>query len=204
MGRDYQNVQVSIGTELEPVVAGVADIGTSFPPQVEVHLAHGLHEVFDFSRFFDPYLLSALCTTRSFIAAHPEIHQAVISAFEQACQYAYAFPEEAVAIARREFPDEDPAVIAAATRRCIRRFFVPQHAYVDGEAWRKSQILNKFVGTLTRYHDLIEAVNNEAALHAYRSFGSLRTVWDRPRPPGPHIKAAPSGATGTEAVETVR
>jgi hypothetical protein len=58
---------------------------------------------------------------------------------------------------------------------------VPQHAYVDGEAWRKSQILNKFVGTLTRYHDLTECVDNEAALHAYRGFGLLRDVWAGPR-----------------------
>jgi AbrB family looped-hinge helix DNA binding protein len=182
MGRDYQNKQVTIGTELKAVLKGEADIGTSFPPQVEVALAEGLHEVFDFSRFFGPFALSALCTTRSWIAAHPHLHQAVINAFEKACQYAYAFPDQAIAVACREFSEEDPDVIAAATRRCLQRLFIPQHAYMDAEAWRKSQILNKFVGTIARVYDITECVNNEAALHAYRTLGWLKARWDAPRP----------------------
>jgi ABC-type nitrate/sulfonate/bicarbonate transport system substrate-binding protein len=199
MGRDYQNVQVPIGTELEPVLTGSAHIGTSFPPQVDLGLAHGLHEVFDFSLVFGPFSLSTLCATRSTVAASHRTHQAVINALEKACQYAYAFPAEAARIAVSEFPDQEPEVIEAATHRCLQRFFVPQHAYVDGEAWRKSQILNKFVGTIGRYYALEECVNNEAALHALRTLGWLRERWGAPRPIVACVAAGtevPAGSTG--------
>lgn len=182
MGRDYQNREVPIGTELGPVLAGEADICLLFPLQLEQGLAAGLHEVFDFSHFSVPFALSTLCTTRAAVMRRPRTHQAVINALEKACQYAYAFPEEAVAVAQHEFPNEDPEIISAATQRCLRRLFVPQHAYVDAEAWRKSQILNRFVGTIDRVHDLLECVNNEAAWNAYRRLGHLRALWQGPRP----------------------
>lgn len=184
MGRVYRNLQVPIGTEMEPVISGTSDIGTSFPPAADVALAEGLHEVFDFSRFFGPFALSALCTRRSFIQKNPELHQAVINAFEKACQFAYAFPEEAIEIAIEEFPGEDPAVIRQSARRCLRRGFVPQHIYVDSEAWRESQTVHKFIGNLEAFHDRSETVNNEAALHAYRMLGQLSLHWHGPGPVG--------------------
>lgn len=194
MGEHYQNLQVPIGTEMRPVLAGQADIGTAFPPAADIALSQGLHEIFDFSRFFGPFLLSALCTRRTFLHAYPETHQAVINALEKACQYAYAYPEEAIKIAQWEFPGEDPEVIAAATYRSVLRHFVPEHVYVDAEAWRENQILHKFVETLDRYHEPVELVDNEASLHAYRALGHLRLQWCDPRPIIKRVATAKSSA----------
>jgi hypothetical protein len=86
MGRDSQNKQVTTGAASGSVLSGEADIGTSLHPQVEVALARGLHEAFDYLRFFGPFALSGLCTTRSTIPRHARRHQALINAFEKACQ----------------------------------------------------------------------------------------------------------------------
>ena len=86
MGRDSRNKPVTIGAASGSALSGEADIGTSFHPQVEVALARGLHEAFDVSRFFGPFALSGLCTTHSTIPRHTHRHQAVINAFEKACQ----------------------------------------------------------------------------------------------------------------------
>jgi hypothetical protein len=86
MGRDSQNKQVTIGAASGSALSGEADIGTSFHLQVEVALARGLHEAFDFSRFCGPFALSGLCTSRSTIPRHARRHQAVINAVEKACQ----------------------------------------------------------------------------------------------------------------------
>ena len=86
MGRHSRNKQVTIGATSGSALSGEADIGTSFHLQVEVALARGLHEAFDFSRFCGPFALSGLCTTRSTIPRHVRRHQAVIYAFEKACQ----------------------------------------------------------------------------------------------------------------------
>jgi hypothetical protein len=76
MGRDYQNKQVPIGSASSSVLSGEAVIA----------LARGLHESFDFSCFFGPFALSGLCTTRCTIPRHARRHQALINAFEKACQ----------------------------------------------------------------------------------------------------------------------
>jgi AbrB family looped-hinge helix DNA binding protein len=178
----YRNLQVPIGTEHLPVLDGRADICLTFPPQAEIGIAEGLHEVFDFSRFFGPYLLSALATRRGVIRANPKVHEAVLFALEKACQYAHAFPEEVVRIAQREFPHIDPHVAAQAARRCLRRDFLPAHVAVDAEAWRQNSVLNTFVETTRQYRSIGEAVDNQAAFHAYRTLGNLRTTWDEPRP----------------------
>jgi hypothetical protein len=84
MGRDSRNKPVTIGAASGSALSGEADIGTSFHLQVEVALARGLHEAFDFSRFCGPFALSGLCTTRSTIPRHARRHQALINAFEKA------------------------------------------------------------------------------------------------------------------------
>lgn len=177
----YRNLQVPIGTEADPVVARQADLCLAFPPQADAAMARGLHEVFDFSRFFGPYLLSALTTRRGTVQARPAEHEAVVTALEKACQYAHAFPAEAVRVAQREFPDVDADVIEQATLRCLRRDFLPRHLAVDAEAWQENGVLNKFVGTLRQYRPMSELVDNETARHVYRALGNLQLHWDGPR-----------------------
>ncbi|MDQ6773985.1 MAG: AbrB/MazE/SpoVT family DNA-binding domain-containing protein [Candidatus Dormibacteraeota bacterium] len=189
MGADYRHLEVPIGTEMEAVLAGRGDIATAFPPDADVAIERGLTELFDFSHFFGPYVLSALCTRRSVFRPLLGRHEALITALEQAVQYAYAFPAEAVRIARREFPDIDPVLIGEATMRCLRRQYVPEHVFVGGEAWRASQILNKFVGTLREYHEPLEVVDNEAALRAYRALGHMALAWDGPRATASDVEA---------------
>jgi AbrB family looped-hinge helix DNA binding protein len=177
----YRNLQVPIGTEAEPVHAGQADLCLAFPPQADAALADGLHEVFDFSRFFGPYLLSALTTRRGTVQSRPAAHEAVVAALEKACQYAHAFPREAVRVARQEFPDVEAGVIEQATLRCLRRNFLPRRLAVDAEAWQENGVLNKFVGTLRQYRPMSELVDNETARHVYRALGNLQLHWDGPR-----------------------
>lgn len=177
----HRVLQVPIGTEPEPVLAGKADLCLAFPPQADIAVSAGLHEIFDFSRFFGPYLLSALATRRATVQADPERHDAVVSALEKACQYAHAFPDEAVRVAQREFPGLDAEAVDRATRRCLLRNFLPRHVAVDGEAWQENGVLNKFVGTIGQYQPMTELVDNEAALRAYRLLGNLQMVWPEPR-----------------------
>jgi NitT/TauT family transport system substrate-binding protein len=86
MGRDSRNKPFTVGAASGSALSGEAYIGTSFHPQVEVALARGLHEASDFARFFGPFALSGLCTTRSTSPRHARRHQAVINAFEKTRQ----------------------------------------------------------------------------------------------------------------------
>lgn len=176
----YKNVQVPIGSEMASVFAGNTDIGISYPPVVEQAEAQGLNIVFSFTAASRPYLFSSLNTTQDFIEKNPETHQKVMNAFEKAGQYIYAFPDQAVEIGIREFPDLDPAIVSKAVERMISELAYPQHVYADFYAFNSNQGMHEFIGTIDKAATMEEGVDNEAALNSYRSLGLIS--WDGPRP----------------------
>lgn len=176
----YTNVQVPIGSEMGAVYADQADIGMSYPPVVELAEAKGLHIVFSITEATRPHLFSSLNTTRDFIEKNPDVNQRVMNAFEKASQYIYAFPEEAVKIGMKEFPDLPPEVVRKAVERMIAELAYPEHAYAEYNAWMSDQNLHKFVGTIKEVPGVADGLDNTAALAAYRKFGRIH--WDGPRP----------------------
>lgn len=178
--KTFTNLQVPIGSEMAAVFAGQADIGLSYPPVVEQAEAKGLHVVYSFTAASRPYLFSSLNTTREFIAKNAASHQAVMNAFERASQYIYAYPEEAVKIGLRQFPDLDPKIVRKAIERMIGDLSYPEHAYADHAAYVANQRQHAFVGTVKKAATPDEGIDNAAALAAYRKFG--RIAWSGARP----------------------
>lgn len=176
----YANVQVPIGSEMASVFAGQTDIGLSYPPVVEQAEEQGLHVAFSFTAASRPYLFSSLNTTRAFIEKNPETHQKVMNAFEKASQYIYRYPEEAVKIALKEFPDLDEKIVRKAVERMISELAYPEHVFAEYNAFTANQKLHQFVGTIKKPATAEEGLDNTAALAAYQAFG--RIVWDAPRP----------------------
>ena len=180
--KTFTNLQVPIGSEMAAVFAGQADIGLSYPPVVEQAEAKGLYIVYSFTAASRPYLFSSLNTTRDFIAKNPQAHQAVMNAFERASQYIYAYPEEAVKIGLKEFPDLDPKVVRKAIERMVADLSYPEHAYADHAAYIANQKQHAFVGTVKKAATPEEGIDNTAALNAYRKFGHI--AWTGPRAVG--------------------
>lgn len=175
----YRNVQVPIGSEMGSVFADRTDIGISYPPVVEQAEAEGLHVVFSFTAASRPYLFSSLNTTQDFLENNAETHQKVMNAFEKAGQYIYAFPEEAVRIGIREFPDLDEGIVRKAVERMIDELAYPEHAFAEYNAFTSNQAMHEFVGTIEAAATMDEGVDNTAALNAYRALGRIK--WDGPR-----------------------
>jgi len=182
LGEDFENVQVQLGSEPNLVVQDRADLAVGWPPSVDLSLGQGLNEVFDFSSFWGGFALSGLSTKRPYIEENPQAHQGVMNALELASQYAYAFPDEAVKVAQREFRTSDPDLVAASTRRMLSRLLLPQHVAVEQLAWDQNQFVNEYAGivkTTTAYH---AGVDSAAALQASRTFGNAAlTTWTSPR-----------------------
>jgi len=176
----YTNVQVPIGSETASVFAGQTDVGLSYPPVVEQAEEQGLHVVFSFTAASRPYLFSSLNTTQPFIEKNPITHRKVMNALEKASQYIYRFPDEAVKIATKEFPDLDEKIVRRAVGRMISELAYPEHVFVGYDAFVANQRLHQFVGTIKKPAIAEEGIDNTAALAAYQSLG--RIVWDAPRP----------------------
>lgn len=179
-GSTYTNVQVPIGSEMASVFAGQTDIGLSYPPVVEQAEDQGLHVAFSFAAASRPYLFSSLNTTQAFIEKNPQTHQKVMNAFEKASQYIYRYPEEAVKIAIREFPDLDEKIVRKAVERMISELAYPEHAFAEYNAFTANQKMHVFVGTIKKAATVEDGLDNTAALSAYRTLG--RIEWSEPRP----------------------
>ncbi|MEN3281405.1 MAG: NitT/TauT family transport system substrate-binding protein [Solirubrobacteraceae bacterium] len=181
-GEDFEILQVPLGTEPAPVLQGRADIAIGWPPSVDLSLGKGLHEVFDFSRFWGPFALSGLTTTRDYVKNSPVAHQGVMNALEKASQYAYAYPDQAIKIAQREFKDEDPELVASSARRMLERLIIPQHLLVEQIAWDNDQFANFYAKSVKKTHPLDRGVDNRAPVQSYRQLGyGALTQWKQPR-----------------------
>lgn len=178
--KTFTSLQVPIGSEMAAVFAGQAELGLSYPPVVEQAEAKGLRVVYSFTAASRPYLFSSINTTREFIAKNPDAHQGVMNGLERASQYIYAYPEEAVKIGVRNFPDLDPKVVRKAVERMIADLSYPEHVYADHAAYSANQKQHAFVGSIKKAATAEEGIDNTAALNAYRKFG--RISWKGPRP----------------------
>jgi NitT/TauT family transport system substrate-binding protein len=121
-----------------------------------------------------------LNSTREFIDKNPQTHQKVMNALEKASQYIYAFPQEAVKIGTKEFPDLDPEIVKRAVERMTAELAYPEHVFADIGGWNSNQKLHKFVGTVKNLASVEDGIDNRAALVAYRTLGRIR--WSGPRP----------------------
>lgn len=152
-GSGFTETQTSIGSQIAPVLAGQADFALSCEPVVSEGIAEGLTEVFSFAEYEEltPMAFSCLMTSEEFISENPEAAQGVMNAIEKACQYIYSNPEEAMEIAKQEFPDTDPAVVEAAVQRMIDCKGYPEHALVSEQAWENNMKLALISGNIEEY-----------------------------------------------------
>lgn len=152
-GSSFTETTTAIGSQIAPVLAGSADFATSCEPVVSEGIAEGLKEVFSFAEFdaLAPMAFSCLTTSNEFVEENPETAQGVMNAIEKACQFIYNNTEEAMEIAKTEFPDTDPAVVEASVQRMIDCKGYPEHALVSEQAWENNMKLALISGNIEEY-----------------------------------------------------
>lgn len=152
-GSSFTETTTSIGSQIAPVLAGEADFATSCEPVISEGIAQGLNEVFCFADVADltPMAFSCLTTSDEFIKDHPDEAQGVMNAIEKACQYIYNNTDEAIEIAKKEFPDTDEAIVKASVQRMIDCKGYPEHAEVSEQAWENNMKLALISGNIKEY-----------------------------------------------------
>ena len=116
--KDVKILNVSPGTEIGPVLAGEADIAVAYEPNVDTAVVgQGAHVVFSWASFMGPFHNTGMYALPSFVAANAGLVQGMANALQKGALYAYKYPDEAKAVARKEFPDLDPNIVNAAIQR---------------------------------------------------------------------------------------
>jgi NitT/TauT family transport system substrate-binding protein len=132
--KDVKIITVNPGTEIGPVLAGQADIAVAYEPNVDTAVVgQGAHVVFSWSDFMGPFHNTGVYAQPEYVKANPQITQGLANALEKAAKYTYKFPNEAKAVARKEFPDLDPKIVDAAVQRQLDNS-IPAKTFVVSKA----------------------------------------------------------------------
>ncbi|HEY0122902.1 MAG TPA: ABC transporter substrate-binding protein, partial [Rhizobium sp.] len=115
-GTDVNVTQVQIGSEPGPLLAGQAKYGVLYQPGLDQVAARGMKVVYGFSNMADAYTVAAISTRRD---VDPDTATRFVKGLQNALLFMQTDEPGTIAIAKREFPSLDPAVVEAAVKRML-------------------------------------------------------------------------------------
>jgi NitT/TauT family transport system substrate-binding protein len=147
---DVEMIQVAIGTEPGPFVAKQADIAVMYEPGLDQAVAKGMKVVFGFPKTYGAYAFSA-ATARNDV--DPDTAQRVVNGMEMAMRFMAKNESKTVEIAKKEFPNLDPAVVEAAVKRMLADGVYPPSVDIAPEALKVSMDTQIALGNLAGQPD---------------------------------------------------
>jgi NitT/TauT family transport system substrate-binding protein len=114
--KDVTLFQVPIGSEIGPLLAGKGKIAVMYEPGLDQAVAKGMKVVLGFPKLYGAYEFSAITARKD---VDPALAQKMADGLEASMRFIRSDIPGTVAIAQKEFPTLDPAVVEAAVHRMI-------------------------------------------------------------------------------------
>ena len=147
---DVEMIQVAIGTEPGPFLAKQADVAVMYEPGLDQVVAKGMKVVFGFPKAYGAYAFSAV-TARNDV--DPDLAQRVTNGMEMAMRFMAKDPAKTVAVAQKEFPTLDPAVIESAVKRMLEDGVYPPSVDISAPSLKVSMDTQIALGNLAAQPD---------------------------------------------------
>jgi NitT/TauT family transport system substrate-binding protein len=147
---DVEMIQVAIGSEPGPFVAKQADIAVMYEPGLDQAVAKGMKVVLGFPKLYGAYAFSAV-TARNDV--DPDTAQRVVNGMEMAMRFMAKNEGKTVEIAKKEFPNLDPAVVEAAVKRMLADGVYPPSVDITADALKVSMDTQIALGNLAAQPD---------------------------------------------------
>jgi NitT/TauT family transport system substrate-binding protein len=147
---DIDMIPVAIGTEPGPFLAKQADVAVMYEPGLDQVVAKGMKVVFGFPKSYGAYAFSSV-TARNDV--DPDTAQRVTNAMEMAMRFMKKDPAKTVAIAQKEFPTMEPAVIESAVKRMLADGVYPDSVDISAPSLKISMDTQIALGNLAAQPD---------------------------------------------------
>ena len=147
---DVDQINVPIGTEPGPFLAGQAKVAVMYEPGLDQAVSRGMKVAFGFPKAFGPYAFSSI-SARTDVDANKA--QRLVNGLAAALAYMQADPAGAVAIAKKEFPKLDPAVVEAAVKRMLAENVYPKTVETTPDALKTAMQTQINLGNLKAQPD---------------------------------------------------
>jgi NitT/TauT family transport system substrate-binding protein len=128
---DIKLTQVPLGSEIGPLVAGQSKVAVMYEPGLDQAVAKGMKVVVSFPKLYGEYAFSTITAKRSI---DPDAAARFVKGLQKALVYMQTNPSEAAAIARKEFPTIDAAVVDAAVKRMLTEDVYPKSVDITPKA----------------------------------------------------------------------
>ncbi len=161
--KDTKIVQAPIGAQIALIENGAADIAMELEPGTSIAESKGYKVVYSSPEFYGPFAFTGLTTTEGYIQSNRDMVQKVVSAIENALQFAHQNEQQTIEIAQKLFPGLEKNVVAIAVTRMLSEKTIPQHAVMSSEAWQKALQIRLQVGDLKEIQLTEESVDNSFA-----------------------------------------
>lgn len=147
---DVELIQVALGTEPGPFLAKQADVAVMYEPGVDQVVAKGMKVVMGFPQAYGPYAFSAIAARTD---VDPDTAQKLVNGLEMAMRFIASNQDKTVEIAKKEFPNLDPAVVEAAVKRMIAEKVYPSSVDITANALKVSMDTQIALGNLAAQPD---------------------------------------------------
>ncbi len=143
--KDIKTIQVPIGSEIGAFLAGQAKVAVMYEPGLDQAALKGMKVVFGFPKQYGPYAFSAISAKKD---VDSDIAQRFVNGLQAAITLIKTDPAKAIEIAKKEFPQLDPAVVEAATKRMIADKVYPESVDITPEALKTGLNTQIYLGNL--------------------------------------------------------
>ncbi|WP_375454323.1 ABC transporter substrate-binding protein [uncultured Methylobacterium sp.] len=155
---DVTLTQVQLGTEPGPFLAGQAKVAVLYEPGLDQVAAKGMKVVLGFPEKYGPYAFSAVSARKD---VDPAVAQAFVNGMQAAIRLMQAEPAKAVTVAKKEFPNLDPAVVEAAVKRMMGDKVYPESVDITPDALKIALDTQIALGNLAAQPDYAAFVRRE-------------------------------------------
>ena len=147
---DVDQINVPIGTEPGPFLAGQAKVAVMYEPGLDQAVSRGMRVVYGFPKAFGPYAFSSISARTD---VDPDKAQRLVNGLQAALAYMQTDPAGAIAIAKKEFSKLDPTVVEAAVKRMLAENVYPKTVETTPEALRTAMQTQINLGNLKAQPD---------------------------------------------------
>jgi NitT/TauT family transport system substrate-binding protein len=130
-GKDVEMLQVPLGTEPGPFVAGQAKVAVMYEPGLDQVVAKGMKVVVGFPKLYGSYAFSTISVRND---VDPDLAQRLTTGLEMAVRFMHKNEARTVEIAQKEFPNLEPAVVEAAVKRMLADNVYPTSVDITPDA----------------------------------------------------------------------
>lgn len=169
IGKDIKLKEIANGAELAAVKAGAADIGVTTEPVLTRGIVEGVwgEPIYNVPKELGDYAYSTLNIRLDSIQQQPKVVAAFVKDVIKGLEFTYAHPDEAVAIAKKEFPTMSSADLKATLDRSFADKLWSKDGMVSPAAWTTGSTVVRTAGILKKdvaYDEIIDMQFVKAAL----------------------------------------